>query len=86
MIFNTMEECVFLKFENGSFKNDDGQEINWNKLTFANPTTFENHELGCRPDLNFNGLKKGQRILLELELEATSKKSRVFVSSYQLIK
>lgn len=87
MNFESNEEVVFLRNESGTFTNDSGQKIDWYKVVFANPKTFENHELAYKPmiDSNFKAITKGEKILLELELEPTSKKSRVVVSNVQLV-
>lgn len=85
MDFGTKQECVFLKAESGEFSNDDGQKIEWNKITFANPQTFENHELAYKSGLDFSKLEKGQRIYVDLSLEPTNKKSRVVVSNFRKI-
>lgn len=83
MKFNTKQEAVFIKSDNGVFMNEEtGQKFEWFKVIFADPITFENHELGYSAGLNLSNLTKGSRVLLEIELEATSKKSRPLVSNF----
>lgn len=83
MEFTTKKECVYLTSDSGVFANDDGQKFEWYKVVFADPLTFENHELGFKPNVNFDGLNKGDRILIDLVLEPTNKKSRVLVSNFR---
>lgn len=84
MNFNTQSKAVFLGNEFGEFDNDNGQKVHWNKIKFANPETYENHELSYRDGLDLSKLSKGQQVLLELDLEPTSKKSRVIVTGFKV--
>lgn len=84
MNFTTKQECVFLKADSGTFVGEDGNKFDWYKLTFANPLTYENHELGFKPQVDFSRINKGQKLILELELEPTNKKSRVIVSGFKV--
>jgi hypothetical protein len=83
MDFVSEQESVFLKADSGVFANDDGEKIEWCKLVFANPLTFENHELAYKRDLDFSKLNKGDRLILSLSLEPTNKKSKVIVSNFE---
>lgn len=86
MLFNGSSEFVYLQHDAGEFKNEEtGQLINWTKVVFADPSTFENHELAFREHVDFSKCKKGDRIILELLLEPTKKKSRVVVNNFELI-
>lgn len=85
MIFKSDAVCVFLKSDSGIFVNDDGQPFHWYKVVFADPETFENHELAYRDHVDFSRIKKGQKLSLILELEPTSKKSRVVVTDFEVI-
>lgn len=84
MNFTTKEECVFLSSDSGTFVAENGNSIDWNKVTFANPLTYENHELAFKPQVDFSRINKGQKLILELELEPTNKKSRVIVSGFKV--
>lgn len=85
MILTSEQEVVFLKADGGTFVSEDGQKIDWNKISFANPSTYENHEMSYNPGLSFKNLQKGERLVLGIEMIPTSKKSKFLVSSYEVI-
>lgn len=80
MKFLTEQEVVFLSADSGVFVSENGQKIDWTKITFADPLTYENHDLAYKSHLDLSRINKGDKLLLELELEPTNKKSRVIVS------
>ena len=64
------KEFVFIeaKFLQGvSQKTGNPYEIR--KISFADPLTFENHQLDYTDQASFSHLRKGQRITLETELQ-----------------
>lgn len=63
------KEFVFLgnqTIEGISQKNNKPYKIN--NVTFADPTTFENHILSHKDGLNLTFLSKGERVTLVLDL------------------
>lgn len=84
MNFKTEQEAVFLSCDSGIFDSENGQKIAWNKIKFANPATYENHELSYRDGLDVSKLVKGQKVKLEIDLEPTNKKSRVVVTGFKV--
>lgn len=64
------KQFVFLKSQeiNGiSAKTDKPYSLR--KISFADPTTFENHQLDYKEGLMFTHLSKGEMVKLKLDLE-----------------
>jgi hypothetical protein len=57
---------VFLEGEPKSgTSSKTGKPYELNKITFADPDTFENHKLDFKKDLNLSFLSKGERVYIE---------------------
>lgn len=88
MLFVTNEEVVFLNADGGEMTNDDGVKFDWTKITFADPKTYENHQLAYKKSLHdkLQGFNKGQRVIIKVELEPTKNKSRAILADIDLVK
>lgn len=53
------------------------------KVKFADPATFENHQLDYKEGLNLSYLSKGEEVTLEVDLQAgyAGKDSRVVITN-----
>jgi hypothetical protein len=62
------KEYVFLEGDPKSgISAKTGKPYELNKITFADPATFENHKLDFKKDLNLSFLTKGDRVFIESE-------------------
>lgn len=64
------KQFVFLKSQeiNGTSEKS-GKPYSLRKISFADPTTFENHQLDYKDGLNLTYITKGEMVNLKLDLE-----------------
>lgn len=66
-----VKEYVFLSGEPKSgISKKTGQPYELNKIQFADPVTYENHQLDFKKGLNLSYLSKGERVTLVTEFAA----------------
>lgn len=84
MLKENGKEKVFRFIEANELKGvseKTGNPYHIRKLKFADPATFENHQLDYKEGLTLTPFSKGQEVTLELDLQAgyAGKDSRVVI-------
>jgi hypothetical protein len=71
MEFKKPKEYVFLEGEPKSgISKKTNLPYEMNKITFADPATFENHKLDFKKELNLSFLTKGEKVFIETDFVA----------------